>query len=52
MKAPKGETIERAEKRCDRITDAYNRGYATIADIKEAERLLYVAIVRNSKKED
>jgi hypothetical protein len=49
VKAPAGETVERALQRCRRIDDAYNRGLATQADIRESERLLHVAITRECK---
>jgi uncharacterized protein YPO0396 len=48
MKAPKNETVERALQRCRRIDNAYARGYATVADVRETERLLAVAIRRQT----
>lgn len=52
MRAPKGETVARALQRCDRINDAYARGLATVRDIRESERLLSVAIVRECRADD
>lgn len=46
MQAPHGETVARALQRCTRIDDAYARGYATAADVRESERLLAIAIRR------
>lgn len=48
MKAPQHETVERAAQRSDRMADAYARGYATARDLREAERLLDVAIRRTA----
>lgn len=49
MRAPKDETVARALQRCDRINDAYARGLASVRDIRESERLLSVAIRRESR---
>ena len=49
MKARHGETVARAAQRSDRIADAYARGYATARDLREAERLLDVAIRRTAE---